>query len=129
MKMRRALFLDRDGVINVEHGFVFQRDQFEFVDGIFDLCRTAQERGFLLIVVTNPAGIGRGLYREQDFYELTEWMCEEFRRQGVKIKKVYFCPYHPEHGLGNYTRLRIFSWMVRTSRALAAQRWRRWLAA
>ena len=59
---RRALFLDRDGVINVDRGYVCTQDQFEFVEGIFDLCRYATDLGYLVIVVTNQAGIGRGYY-------------------------------------------------------------------
>jgi D-glycero-D-manno-heptose 1,7-bisphosphate phosphatase len=72
--MDRALFLDRDGVINVDHGYVHRIDQLQFMDGIFDLCLLAQARGYLLIVVTNQAGIGRGLFTEDDFRVLTEWI-------------------------------------------------------
>ena len=105
---RRALFLDRDGVINVDHGYVYRQEQFEFIDGIFDLCRKAAELNYLVFVTTNQAGIGRGYYTEQQFHELTDWMCQEFLAQGVRIEKVYFCPFHPEHGLGEYKRESIF---------------------
>jgi len=101
---RRALFLDRDGVINIDHGYVYQQDQFEFVGGIFDLCRKAVALDYLVIVVTNQAGIGRGYYTEQQFHEITAWMCGEFLAQGAKIERVYFCPFHPEHGVGKYKR-------------------------
>jgi D-glycero-D-manno-heptose 1,7-bisphosphate phosphatase len=97
-----ALFLDRDGVINVDHGYVHQIDRFEFMDGIFELCRLAQELGFYIFVVTNQAGIGRGYYTEEDFCSLTRWMCEVFKGEGVNIQKVYFCATHPEYGLGHY---------------------------
>lgn len=63
----RALFLDRDGVINVDHGYVCSPEQTEFVDGIFDLCRAASEAGYLLVIITNQAGIGRGLFSEQAY--------------------------------------------------------------
>jgi D-glycero-D-manno-heptose 1,7-bisphosphate phosphatase len=99
---RLALFLDRDGVINVDHAYVYKNENFEFIEGIFDLCRTAKELGFLIIVITNQAGIGRGYYTEQDFHDLTKWMTGEFSKQGVDIDKVYFCPFHPEHGVGKY---------------------------
>lgn len=102
--MNRALFLDRDGVINVNHGYVHKTEDFEFVDGIFDICRFAQERGYLLIVVTNQAGIGRGYYTEDTFHELTAWMCKQFESHGITLTKVYWCPDHPEHGIGIYKR-------------------------
>ena len=102
MSGRPALFLDRDGVINHDRGFVFKREDFEFVDGIFDVCRAARLRGFAIFVVTNQSGIGRGYYTERDFLELTEWMSGVFRSEGVRIDKVYFCASHPEFGLGAY---------------------------
>ena len=101
---RRALFLDRDGVINIDHGYVYRQDQFEFVNGIFDLCRKAVALDYLVFVVTNQAGIGRGYFTEKQFHELTAWMCQAFLVQGIKIERVYFCPFHPEHGVGDYKR-------------------------
>lgn len=101
-KLFPALFLDRDGVINIDHAYVFLKENFDFVDGIFELCRRAKECGFLICVVTNQAGIGRGYYTEADFLRLTDWMCEVFRNEGAVIDKVYFCPTHPEHGIGDY---------------------------
>jgi len=100
----RALFLDRDGVINVDHGYVHRPEQFEFVDGIFELCRRARDLGYLIVVVTNQAGIGRGYYTEQAFHELTVWMKQRFSDQGIEIAAVYFCSHHAEHGVGEYKR-------------------------
>jgi D-glycero-D-manno-heptose 1,7-bisphosphate phosphatase len=105
---RAALFLDRDGVINVDHAYVFKKEDFEFIDGIFELCRFAKQRGFLVCVITNQAGIGRGYYTEKDFLELTDWMCGVFREQGSAVDKVYFCPTHPEYGIGEYKTDSIF---------------------
>lgn len=102
--MRRALFLDRDGVINVDYGYVGRKEDFHFVDGIFELCRAAKAHGYCLFVITNQAGIGRGYYSEQDFQRLTSWMCEVFRAEGAEIDKVYYCPDHPEHGIGEYRK-------------------------
>lgn len=102
--MRPALFLDRDGVINVEKKYVHRIADFEFVDGIFELCRRAEAGGMAIVVVTNQAGIGRGYYTERQFHELTKWMVECFADDGVSIDAVYFCPFHPEHGVGVYRR-------------------------
>ena len=100
----RGLFLDRDGVINVEIGYLSRVEDVRFVEGIFSLCRTAVGLGYRLIVVTNQAGIARGLYTEADYQTLTEWMLGEFRREGVELDAVYHCPFHPEHGVGEYRR-------------------------
>lgn len=99
-----ALFLDRDGVINIDHAYVHKKRDFHFIDGIFELCRHAQNQGYLIVVVTNQAGIGRGYYTENDFSELTDWMIKCFADEGVNIRKVYHCPYHPEHGIGEYRK-------------------------
>jgi D-glycero-D-manno-heptose 1,7-bisphosphate phosphatase len=99
-----ALFLDRDGVINIDHGYVHCPEQFEFEKGIFELCRKATALGYRIVVVTNQAGIGRGYYSEADFESLTNWMCEQFLNHDIVIDKVYFCPDHPEHGIGDYKR-------------------------
>lgn len=98
----KALFLDRDGVINFDAGHTFRREEFEFIPGIFELCRAAQAAGYLLVVVTNQAGIGRGKYSEEDFQVLTEWMIDRFAQEGSRITRLYFCPYHPEFGVGKY---------------------------
>jgi len=100
----RALFLDRDGVINADKGYVGHVQAFEFLPGIFELVRGAQRLGFVPIVVTNQAGIGRGYYSETDFQTLTDWMLGELRARGVGIGRVYHCPYHPTEGVGEYRR-------------------------
>lgn len=104
MTLRPALFLDRDGVVNVDHGYVSKREDFEFLDGIFDLCRAARQLDYRIFIITNQAGIGRGYYTEDDFHALTGWMKEAFEAAGAEIDAVYFSPYHPEHGVGEYKR-------------------------
>lgn len=99
---RRALFLDRDGVINHDVGYTSTIEGFTFIDGIFELCRTARSYGYQLVVVTNQAGIGRGYYSERDFQVLTDWMRERFREQNAPLLDVFHCPYHPVHGIGQY---------------------------
>jgi D-glycero-D-manno-heptose 1,7-bisphosphate phosphatase len=100
--MNKAVFLDRDGVINVDRGYIYRIEDFEFIDGVFEACKVFTASGYRLIVVTNQSGIGRGLYSEQDFLILTEWMKGQFQSQGITLDAVYFCPHHPEHGQGSY---------------------------
>ncbi|OIQ73021.1 D-glycero-alpha-D-manno-heptose-1,7-bisphosphate 7-phosphatase [mine drainage metagenome] len=104
MSGSRALFLDRDGVINHDSGYTSSAENFRFIDGIFELCRAAKRSGYLLLVVTNQAGIARGYYSEQDFLTLTEWMLERFEEEGAPMTDVFHCPYHPEHGVGYYKK-------------------------
>lgn len=100
--MQAALFLDRDGVINVDSGYVHRSEDFYYVDGIFDIAREARRLGYRLVVITNQAGIARGYYTEKQFLELTDWMCERFVKEQAPIDRVYFSPYHPTQGVGIY---------------------------
>lgn len=93
---QKALFLDRDGVINVEKNYLYRIEDFEFLDGIFELCRRFQSRDYRIIVVTNQSGIARGMYSEEDFSRLTFWMIETFEKEGITIDQVYHCPHHPD---------------------------------
>ena len=92
--MNKAIFLDRDGVINKEVNYLYKIEDCEFVDGIFEICKYFQDQGYLLIVVTNQAGIARGYYTENDFKKLTDWMVREFKRRLIDIIDVFHCPHH-----------------------------------
>jgi D-glycero-D-manno-heptose 1,7-bisphosphate phosphatase len=96
--LKKAIFLDRDGVINIDHGFVYQIEKFEFVDGIFEFLKEAQRRGYTLIIVTNQSGIGRGYYTLEDFEKLTDFMIKQMQKEGINISKeqIFFCPHAPE---------------------------------
>ena len=94
--MNKAIFLDRDGVINIDKQYVSQIEEFEFTEGIFDLLRSLQEMGYLLIVVTNQSGIGRGYYTLEDFKKLTAWKLSELKKRDIHIQEVYYCPHAPE---------------------------------
>lgn len=98
----RALFLDRDGIINVNHGYVSRPEDFDLVDGIIDLVKRANDADVKVIVVTNQSGIGRGYYSEDIFTDLTSWMIKLFASFGATIDKVYFCPHHPSSAIGTY---------------------------
>jgi D-glycero-D-manno-heptose 1,7-bisphosphate phosphatase len=100
--MSKALFLDRDGIINVDHGYVHKIEDFEFVDGIFELCQLAIAKGYQIFVITNQAGIARGFYDIAMFEKLSQWMVAVFAGHGVAIAKVYFCPHHPSKGVNEF---------------------------
>jgi len=90
------MFLDRDGVINEDFGYIGKIKDFKFKEGIFELLKLLQDLGFTLFIVTNQSGIAREYYTEDDFYKLTQWMVEEFKKRGIEIKDVRFCPHHPD---------------------------------
>jgi len=103
--VNKALFLDRDGVINVNHGYVYRTSEFDFMDGIFDLVQRANGQGYKVIVVTNQSGIGRGMYTESDFEVLSAWMLCEFAMRGAIIDDVLFCPHHPQAKRQEYKKV------------------------
>lgn len=92
----KALFLDRDGVVNVEKDYLYKIEDFEFIDGILDVCRYFLNLGYKIIIITNQSGIARGYYTINDYEKLTAWMVDEFKKNGIEITKVYHCPHHPE---------------------------------
>ena len=97
-----AVFLDRDGVINVDHGYVNDEHDFEFIDGVFDATKQLQQMGYMLVLVTNQSGIARGMFDEERFLSLTQWMDWNFVDHGVEFDGFYYCPHHAEHGIGEY---------------------------
>ncbi|MDR0762008.1 MAG: D-glycero-beta-D-manno-heptose 1,7-bisphosphate 7-phosphatase [Campylobacteraceae bacterium] len=92
----RAVFLDRDGVINIDKEYVYKKEDFVFMPDVFDTLRYLQSKGYLLFIVTNQSGIARGYYTENDFLSLSKYMLEEFSSNGVTITKLYYCPHAPE---------------------------------
>ena len=93
---QKAVFIDRDGVINKEVGYLHKIEDFEFIDGVFDACKHFQTIGYQLVVITNQSGISRGYYSEEDFHTVTAWMLEQFSDQGINILDVFFCPHGPK---------------------------------
>jgi len=92
----KAIFLDRDGVINKEVGYLHKIEDFEFIDGVFEACLYFQSLNYQMIIVTNQSGIARGYYKENDFHIVTNWMLEQFNNQGINILDVFFCPHGPK---------------------------------
>ncbi|WP_010300979.1 D-glycero-beta-D-manno-heptose 1,7-bisphosphate 7-phosphatase [Candidatus Odyssella thessalonicensis] len=99
----RALFLDRDGIINHDYGYIATRERFHFIDGIFEVCRQALAKNYLIIVITNQSGIARGLFSLDDFHKLTAWMHDQFKEHSIAITQVYFCPHHPDGKLPEFS--------------------------
>ena len=92
----KTVFLDRDGVINKEVGYLHKIQDFEFINGVFEACLYFQSLNYQIIVVTNQSGIGRGYYDEDDFHIINNWMLEQFKNKRIEILDVFFCPHDPE---------------------------------
>lgn len=102
--MNKAIFLDRDGTINVEKNYLFKIEDFELLPGVVEALKKFQQAGFLLIIITNQSGIGRGYYTEADFQNLNSWMIDMLKKQGVFITDVYFCPHLPDAQIEKYRK-------------------------
>ncbi|WP_457913447.1 D-glycero-beta-D-manno-heptose 1,7-bisphosphate 7-phosphatase [Candidatus Gillettellia adelgis] len=97
-----AIFLDRDGTLNVDHGYVYDIDHFQFIDGVIEACRNLKEMGFALILVTNQSGIARGKFSKKQFIHLTAWMNKLLVSSNVNFDGIYFCPHHPKALITEY---------------------------
>ena len=101
--MAVAAFLDRDGVINVDHGYVSRWEDFEFLPGVPEALLQLQEAGYLIIVISNQSGIGRGFYSEADLKKLNQCIARYLDLEmGIEISGFYHCPHHPTDALGDY---------------------------
>jgi len=92
----RTIFLDRDGVINKEVNYLHKVEDFIFIDGIFDICHHFENLGYKIVVVTNQSGIFRGLYNENDFQKISDWMLDQFKLNNINILDIFHCPHGPE---------------------------------
>lgn len=100
----KAVFLDRDGTINVEKHYLHKIEDFEFLPGAIKGLQLLQDTGYLLIVVTNQSGIGRGYYTEEAFHTLNAWMLQTLEENGIHITKVYYCPHLPDATVESYRK-------------------------
>ena len=91
-----AIFLDRDGVINKEVGYLSNPEEFEFIDGSIEALKILKEKGYLLIVITNQAGIARGYYSEEKLNRIHEKMVKILEENQIILDDIYFCPHHPD---------------------------------
>lgn len=104
MTQRPALFLDRDGVLNVDRGFVARVEDVEWIEGAAECVRRFKARGWFVFVVTNQSGIAHGLYTEADMQSVHDYMLGELAREGAEIDRLYSCPYDIDGTLPAYTR-------------------------
>lgn len=99
--MRRAVFLDRDGTINVEKEYLYRIEDFEFVPGAEDAVRRLNDAGFMVVVVTNQSGVARGYYTEEDVETLHRYVAARLDAYGARVDAWFYCPHHPD-GRGSY---------------------------
>lgn len=100
--MRRALFLDRDGVINVDQHYLSRPEHFEVFPGVFDVLRHAQALGYALIVVTNQSGIARGFFTLDEYLALEGHMRSVFYAEKIEFAGIYYCPHHPDGSVTDF---------------------------
>ena len=93
----KTIFLDRDGVINKEVNYLHKIKDFEFINGVFEACLQYQELNYQIIIISNQSGISRGLYSEEDYQILDDWMINKFKSEGVKILNSFYCLHLPEY--------------------------------
>ena len=103
-RARPAIFLDRDGVLNVDRGYVHRIEDFAWLPGAIDAIKIANDRDWLVFVVTNQSGVARGLYDEERVRFLHDHMQQELRRHGAHIDDFRYCPYHPEATVAKYAQ-------------------------
>lgn len=100
--MKKAVFLDRDGTINIDTNYLFKLEFFYFLPGVLEALKLFQNNGFTLIIITNQSGIARGMYSVDDYIKLNNWMISELKKSGINISATYFCPHHPDGTVAKY---------------------------
>ena len=100
--MEKVIFLDRDGTLNVEVNYLHRKEDLVLLPGVPEALKAFKDQGYKLVVITNQAGVARGYYTEEDVKELHRYMNELLAGQGAGIDAFYYCPHHPEHGIGKY---------------------------
>nr|WP_256548407.1 D-glycero-beta-D-manno-heptose 1,7-bisphosphate 7-phosphatase [Xenorhabdus bovienii] len=96
--------MDRDGTINIDHGYVHEIDNFQFIDGAIEAMLELKKMGYALVLVTNQSGIAREMFTEDQFLQLTEWMDWSLADRGVDLDGIYYCPHHPEGSTDAYKK-------------------------
>jgi len=100
--LRPAVFFDRDGVLNVDHGYVHRPEQVEWIPGAKQAIKRFNDLGYFVFVVSNQSGVARGLYSEEDIHRLHAWMSRELQAVGAHVDCFEYCPFHPEGTIERY---------------------------
>jgi len=100
--MERVIFLDRDGTLNEEVNYLHRKEDLRILEGVPEAIHMLREQGYRIVVVTNQAGVARGYYTEADVDSLHAYMNELLEKQSAGIDHFFYCPHHPEHGIGKY---------------------------
>lgn len=100
--MKAAVFFDRDGVLNEDIGYLYERDKFSWMSGAREAVKAVNDAGYFAFVITNQSGVARGLYKESDIRILHSWMAEELAKVGAHIDAFEYCPHHPEARVEHY---------------------------
>lgn len=100
--MRKVVFLDRDGTINIDKAYVYKIKDFEFINGVIDSMKKFADMGFEIVIITNQSGIARGFYTEQDLEKLNNWLIKTLDEKGIKILDILYCPHHPKGKIEPY---------------------------
>lgn len=100
----KAVFLDRDGTINIDKNYLYRIEDFEYKPRVIEGLRLLQNRGFLLVIITNQSGIARGIFTEEQYLSLNDWMIKDLARKGINIAASYYCPHHPEAVIPQYRK-------------------------
>lgn len=102
MSGRKTVFLDRDGTINVEKNYLYRPEEFEFIPKVPEAIVRLNNAGYQVIVVSNQAGVARGYYSEDDVIKLHQYVNEQLSKYKAHIDGFYYCPHHPDAGIGKY---------------------------
>lgn len=101
---KKALFLDRDGVINEDLGYPYKPEHIKFKKGIFEFCQKAIDKGYIIVIITNQAGVAKGYFSEKEVQHLHLWMTREFKKKNIHIAGIYYCPFHQDGTIKKYQK-------------------------
>ena len=101
---KKAVFFDRDGTLNVDTAYLYRIEEFRWEEGAVEAIRYCNDKGWLVIVVTNQSGVARGYYTEADVERLHAWMNEDLEKHGAHIDAFYYCPHHPQGAVAQYAK-------------------------
>lgn len=104
MSRIRAVFIDRDGTINQERNYIYRIEDFELIPGAIEAMRLLTEHDIKIYIITNQSGIARGYYTEEQYLQLTDYMLDIFKKEGIRVEKVLYCPHHPEGKVPEYSK-------------------------